>query len=252
MAALEDRSLHCDELVVGHGGTPLLPPVTVAIRPGEFWAVVGRNGAGKSTWIRTVLGLLPPVSGRVVHEPVDLPLAYIPQRTTYDPIVPLQAEAVVRMGLERDCSFLVPGFAREREGEVRDAMEAAGCADLAGHRGAGHNFHTLSDGQKQKVLLARVLVSDPAFAFFDEPTAAMDVIAEGEALSQLDALRRELGIGLVVVSHFLKVAARHADHVLFLDRDDQIVIHGPPDEVFANSSFQARFGDHALAALEAR
>ena len=247
MAAREDRSLRCDDLVVGHGGPPLLPPVTVAIRPGEFWAVVGRNGAGKSTWVRTVLGLLPPVSGRVVHEPVDLPLAYIPQRTTYDPIVPLQAEAVVRMGLERDCSFLVPGFARKREGEVRDAMEAAGCADLA-----SHNFHTLSDGQKQKVLLARVLVSDPAFAFFDEPTAAMDVIAEKEALSQLDTLRQQRGIGLVVVSHFLKVAARYADHVLFLDRDDQIVIHGPPDEVFANSSFLARFGVHALAALEVR
>ncbi|MBU1676486.1 ATP-binding cassette domain-containing protein [bacterium] len=133
MVTEADRALRCDGLVVGHGGVPLLPPVTAAIRPGEFWAVIGRNGAGKSTWIRILLGLLPPVSGRVVREPPDLPLAYIPQRTTYDPIVPLQTETVVRMGLERDRSFLVPGFARRRQGEVRAAMEAAGCADVEDH-----------------------------------------------------------------------------------------------------------------------
>ena len=247
MARDDECTLRCDGLVVGHGGIPLLPPFTAALRPGESWAVIGRNGAGKSTWIRTLLGLLSPVSGRVIREPPDLPLAYIPQRTTYDPIVPLQAETVVRMGLERDRSFLVPGFARRREGEVRAAMEAAGCADLA-----GHGFRTLSEGQKQKVLLARVLVGGPAIAFFDEPTAAMDVVAEGEALARLDALRRERGIGLVVVSHFLKVAARYADRVLFFDREGQIVIHGSPDEIFANESFLARYGDHARAALEVR
>ena len=247
MSLKDDRALRCDGLVVGHGGVPLLPPVTAAIRPGEFWAVIGRNGSGKSSWIRTLLGLLAPVSGQVIREPLDLPLAYIPQRTTYDPIVPLQAETVVRMGLERGRSFLVPGFAGRREGEVRAAMEAADCADLA-----SHCFRTLSEGQKQKVLLARVLVGDPALAFFDEPTAAMDVVAEGEALSRLEELRRERTIGLVVVSHYLEVAARYADRVLFLDREGQIAIHGPPAEIFASEGFLARYGDHARAAMEVR
>ncbi len=207
--------------------------------------MIGRNGAGKSTWIRTLLGLLPPVSGTVQREPADLPLAYIPQRASYDPIVPLQAETVVRMGLERGRSFLRPGFARRREDRVHAAMQAAGCAELR-----GHCFRTLSEGQKQKVLLARVLAGDPAIAFFDEPTAAMDVVAEAEALAQLDALRRERGIGLVVVSHFLEVAARHADAVVFLDRDDQVALVGSPAEVLADPRFVARYGDHARAALE--
>ena len=209
--------------------------------------MIGRNGAGKSTWIRTLLGLLPPVSGAIHRQPADLPLAYIPQRSSYDPIVPLQAETVVRMGLERGHSFLRPGFARRREDRVAAAMAAADCAELR-----GHCFRTLSEGQKQKVLLARVLAGDPAIAFFDEPTAAMDVVAEAEALAQLDALRRERGIGLVVVSHFLEVAARHADAVVFLDRDDQVVLVGTPDEVLADDRFVARYGDHARAALERR
>jgi ABC-type Mn2+/Zn2+ transport system ATPase subunit len=194
-----------------------------------------------------VLGLLRPVAGQVRRDPGNLPLAYVPQRTSYDPIVPLQAETVVRMGLERDRSLLVPGFARRREHRVAEAMAAAGAADLA-----GRCFRTLSEGQKQKILLARVLVGRPALAFFDEPTAAMDVVSEAEALEQLDDLRRECGIGLVVVSHFLRVAARYADQVLFLDREGAVALDGPPKEVFAHPAFTRRYGDHARAALEER
>ncbi len=245
--AAEHGALRCEDLVVGHDGVALLPAVTAVVRPGEFWAVIGRNGAGKSTWIRTLLGLLPPVSGVVARHPDALPLAYIPQRSTVDPIVPLRAETVVRMGLERGNSFLRPGFARRREERVRAAMEDAGCADLR-----GHGFRTLSEGQKQKVLLARVLAGEPAIAFFDEPTAAMDVVAEAEALVRLDALRRERGMGLVVVSHFLEVAARHADRVIFLDREGQVALLGTPDEVLRDPRFVARYGDHARAALEGR
>ena len=244
---MERRLLRCEDLVVGYDGQALLPPMSATIRPGRFLAVIGRNGAGKSTWIRTLLGLLRPLSGRVRREPAGLRLAYIPQRSSYDPIVPLQAETVVRMGLERRGSFLRPGFARRREDRVVAAMESAGCAELR-----GHCFRTLSEGQKQKVLLARVLAGDPAIAFFDEPTAAMDVVAEAEALSRLDALRRDRGIGLVVVSHFLEVAARHADSVVFLDRDDQVALVGAPGEVLADPRFVARYGDHARAALEGR
>ena len=241
---MSDPRLVCRDLVVGHGGIPLLPPVSVELRPGEFWAVIGRNGAGKSTWIRTVLSLLPAVAGEVRRDPDDLPLAYVPQRASYDPIVPLQAETVVRMGLERGLSFLRAGPARRLEDRVQAAMEAAGCADLR-----TQSFRTLSAGQKQKVLLARALAGQPKIAFFDEPTAAMDVVAEGEALARLDELREEHGIGLVVVSHFLEVAARHADRVIFLDRDGQVVLQGTPAEVMSDPRFVARYGDHARAAL---
>ncbi len=241
---MSDPRLVCRDLVVGHGGVPLLPPVSVELRAGEFWAVIGRNGAGKSTWIRTVLGLLPPVTGEVRREPGDLPLAYVPQRASYDPIIPLQAETVVRMGLERGLSFLQPGHARQREARVVAAMEAAGCAELR-----TQSFRTLSAGQQQKVLLARTLAGEPEIAFFDEPTAAMDVVAEGEALARLAELREDHGLGLVVVSHFLEVAAQHADRVIFLDRDGQVVLQGAPAEVMNDPRFVARYGDHARTAL---
>ena len=100
----------------------------------------------------------------------------------------------------------------------------------------------LSEGQKQKVLLARALASTPDLAFFDEPTAAMDVVAETEVLGTLARIRDEQGIGLVVVSHFLEVAARYADRVLFLDADAPVVLAGSPTEVFSHESFRARYG----------
>jgi zinc transport system ATP-binding protein len=60
--------LTCSGLRVGHRGQALLPAIDLTIFPGELWAVIGRNGAGKTTWIRTLLGLVPPVAGSVVHE----------------------------------------------------------------------------------------------------------------------------------------------------------------------------------------
>jgi zinc transport system ATP-binding protein len=233
--------IRCHSLVVGWNGRPLLPPIDATIRHGEICALVGRNGAGKTTWFRTVLGLLAPISGRVETCVQPLPMAYIPQRLRLDPIVPLRARDVVAMGLERRRSFLRPVVGHGARRRVDRALEEMGAASLA-----GLSFRSLSEGQKQRVLMARLLCSEPALAVLDEPTAAMDEVAERETMSLIDQLRRNHQLTVLMVTHHLPVVSRFADNVIFLDRDSQSVVAGPPAEVFEHPAFQARYGREPL------
>lgn len=223
----------CDRLSIGYARTPILPPITLTVGRGEFWAVVGRNGSGKTTWFRTMLGLLPAVGGAIRH-PAGPPRAtYIPQRQGYDLLYPLTALQVVAMAEERGRSFLRPWRAADT---ARAALDEVGAGELA-----GRTFRSLSEGQKQRVLLARLLAARPDVAFLDEPTAAMDRVAEREALALLDRVRDRHGTTIVVVSHDLAVARDFADHCLFVDRASQHVAVGSPAEVFRHEGFQARY-----------
>jgi zinc transport system ATP-binding protein len=201
--------------------------------------VLGRNGAGKTTFFRTVLGLQPPISGRVVRAP-DARIAYVGQALALDRILPVRAREVVAWGLLEGWSFLQRGNGTRRAACLR-ALAAAGAAELA-----ERNYHDLSEGQKQRVLLARMLASQPDVGFLDEPTAAMDAVAEEEAIAQLARLAHEQGLAIVVISHVLGLASRVADEIVFLDRDDAVVVNGPPAAVFAHPSFRRQFGALAV------
>jgi zinc transport system ATP-binding protein len=228
---------------VGYGGTALLPAIDFTLDHGALCAVVGRNGAGKTTWFRTLLGLLPPVGGRIEACTEPLPVGYIPQRAQLDPIVPLRARDVVAMGLERGSSFLRPGLGRQGHQRVERALSQMEAADLA-----RRPFRQLSEGQKQRVLMARLLAGGPELAVLDEPTAAMDEVAERQTLELIDRLRREHDLAVLMVSHHLPVVGNFADQVVFLDREAQVVLAGPPRQVFADPAFQARYGRSELGA----
>ena len=236
MAAQAPVLLTCERLVVGHRPPGLLPPIDLQIRAGEFWAVIGRNGAGKSTWFKTVLGLNRPVSGRVVFAKDDVRLCYVPQRLGLDDLHPMRARDVVAQGTYRKWSFLHPAHWFEPP-EVLRALGEVGAAELGDRL-----FRELSEGQKQRVLLARMLASHGELALLDEPTAAMDVVAEREAFTMLAELNKNYGITIVVVSHYLGVAREFAGRVLFLDRDGASIVVGTPEDVFADARFRERYG----------
>jgi zinc transport system ATP-binding protein len=231
--------LACRALVVGHAGKALLPPIDIELRAGEFWAVIGRNGSGKTSWLRTLLGLLPPVSGRVQTPNGGTRLSYLPQKSAFEEHYPVLVRDVVSMGTERGWSFL-GRVRRERALEVKQALSEMGVSSLA-----DRPFRQLSEGQKQRVLLARVAASGADLAILDEPTSAMDAVAEREAFTLLDALRKRHGMTVVVVSHYLGLVQRFADRALLLDRDTPAIVTGTIDEVFGHDSFRERYGDDA-------
>jgi zinc transport system ATP-binding protein len=233
-----DPLLTCEKLVIGYNDKAMLPPIDMVIRRGQFVAVVGRNGSGKSTWFKTLLGMLPPVSGEIRNSSPEMRSAYVPQTSAIDSLLPLRARELAGWGRLRGWSFLWP-FPRKVD---RDAVERA--LDIAGAKAiAPRPYRELSEGQKQRTLLARLIATEADLVLLDEPTAAMDAVAERETMQRLCALARKRGLGVVVVVHDLEVAAEHADILFFVDRETSAFVVGDAQTVFCHPAFRRQYGD---------
>lgn len=227
--------LACDALEIGYGGVAILPPISFTVRPGEIWVVAGPNGAGKSTLVRTLAGILPHRGGTMTATTPEA-IAYLPQRLLVDPQVPLRGIDLIRQGVERGWRFLRPWLSADDRRRIATAIQEADCADLA-----PRSYHVLSEGQRQRVLLARALAGRPSLLLMDEPTSAMDPNATRATLDRLDRLRRTTGTAVLLISHHLDLALPLADQILFLDRDAGEVLAAPPHQVMAHPAWQRRF-----------
>jgi zinc transport system ATP-binding protein len=233
----------CQQLRVGISGRAILPAIDLTIAAGQFWAVIGRNGAGKTTWLKTLVGLLPPVSGNV-HSAREVRVSYLPQRSGLDDLYPLLAREVVSLGAERGWSFLGAGLnGGQRRSQAERALAEVGAQDLA-----ERPFRSLSEGQKQRVLFARLVAGDAEVAILDEPTSAMDRVAEREAFELIRKLQADHGMAVLVVSHYLAIVREFADRALLLDADAEQVVVGTPQRVFEHPTFRRRYGDFAAEA----
>jgi ABC-type Mn2+/Zn2+ transport system ATPase subunit len=221
---------------VGYHRKAILPAVDLTVRRGTFLGIVGQNGSGKTTIVRTMLGLLPPIAGRVEH-PTGVPrFGYVPQRPELERSFPLSAVDMVLMG-----RFPRIGLGRRVRRADRDAaMEALGRCGLGGLENRA--LHTLSGGQRQRALIARALATDPQILILDEPTTGMDMIAEKALLDLVESFRRELHLGVVMISHHLHLVANFVHEVLLVDRDRMALVHGRVDEVVTPQRLSALYG----------
>ena len=228
-------------LEVGHGGRALLPAVDLHIQRRAFWTVVGPNGSGKTTFVRTLLGLQPPVRGVVERAP-DLRPCYVPQQAALDPIVPIRVLEFVRMGLLERGRLAGPPRAAAIAA-ARAALESVGVRDLDGRL-----LRDLSGGQRQRVLLARALAARANLYVLDEPTAALDVAAEHDVLELVSGLGARTGAAVVMITHVVDEGLRRANHVLLLDRDHGVAVAGTPTEIAGTPALQRLYGPLATGA----
>jgi zinc transport system ATP-binding protein len=182
---------------------------SLEVKPGELVALFGSNGSGKTTLLRGLLGFLSPLAGRVERRP-DLRVGYVPQRETLDPLYPLSASQVARMGSWRDLPFWRLAGARERS-RTHAALEACQASAFASQR-----YAELSGGQRQRVLLARALATEPELLLLDEPTAGVDPEAERAILDLLRRLRETRGLSIWMVTHHVQALAGRADRSVVL------------------------------------
>ena len=206
-------------------GPPALRGIDLDVDAGEFLAIAGPNGGGKTTLLRLALGLERPTHGtvRLFGEPPDrfrdrARLGYLAQRAQLGVQAPATVREIVAAGRSPLNPFGRLGAA-DREA-IEGAIERVGLAPFANRR-----LTRLSGGQQQRAFIAKALVADPRLLALDEPTAGVDVEAQ-EALAELLArLHSELGVTILYVSHEFG-AIEHVVERLVLVRE-RIVFYGP-------------------------
>jgi len=220
---------------VGHGRRPLLTGVELSVTAGDFLAMVGPNGGGKTTVLRSLLGALPLLSGRR-ELPRPLRVGYVPQRDHVDAIWPLTAGEVVLMGRTPGLGILHrPGPGDRRAGA--EALARVGIGDLAERR-----YRDLSGGQRQRTLIARALAADPELLAVDEPTNGMDPAAELSTMDVLRDLHAGGALAVVMVSHRLDAVANYARSLAFVDHERGIFQVGSLEEMLRPGPLSALYG----------
>lgn len=209
--------IRCRDLSVGYGGDPVLEDLTFSVADGTTVALVGRSGCGKTTLLRTLAGILPPLDGTVTvlgtHLPESPPageLGYVPQGLGL-----VTHETVIRNVLHGRLSDL--GRLRSLIGRFPDdaTADARAAIERVGLGGTEHSrVHELSGGQRRRVAIARAFVREPRLLLADEMLSELDPETTRSIVNCLHALQAEVGTTIVMVEHNHDVARDIADTIL--------------------------------------
>ncbi len=204
-------TIEVDDVRFGYERELILDHVSLRIRPGDFLAVIGPNGGGKTTLLKVILGLLKPWSGEVRRRVSRRSaLGYVPQFATFEKDFPLRVTDVVRMGRLGGRS-IGRRFTAEDETAVTAVMDRFRLQDLA-----ATPIGELSGGQLQRALIARALAGDPEILLLDEPLASIDPGSREILMSTLAELHRRIPI--VVVTHDLTPFAPVVEQIACVNR----------------------------------
>lgn len=229
--------LRTRDLSVGFPAKPspriVLAGLDLSVRAGELVCLLGPNGIGKSSLLRTLSGIQPVLSGAIEIDGVDLthitPLELARQVgvvLTERPVVgALSGFRLVELGRYPHIDWL--GRLGARDHEVVDWAIAAVSADHL----ASRDISRLSDGERQRLMIARALAQEPALLLLDEPTAFLDVSSRVELMGLLRRLAREVGLAIVVSTHDLELALRMGDTLWLVTPQGQLYSGAPEDAI---------------------
>jgi len=198
------------DVTTGYGNRIIHSGISLTIEKNDFIGIVGPNGSGKTTFLKTLLGTLKPLSGKI--EKQNLLFGYVPQRDTVQPVLPYTVKDVVLMGRYPSLPLLKLPSAQDRE-VVLECLDRVGIADLE-----GAVYKSLSGGQRQRTLIARALVSKPQVLILDEPTNGMDTPSHHALLNLIADLQEKNQLTVLLVSHLLGDVANLVKKLMLFEK----------------------------------
>ncbi|MGE8206449.1 metal ABC transporter ATP-binding protein [Heyndrickxia sp. NPDC080065] len=225
-------------LTVAYQKKPVLQNISFDIPEGELIGIIGPNGAGKSTLIKSILELIPSVTGEVeiyggTYKDKRKIVGYVPQRESVDWDFPTNALDVVTMGRYGHLGW----FKRPSSKDKQIAMD---CLEKVGMEAFAHRqISQLSGGQQQRVFLARALAQDAQLYIMDEPFVGVDAATEKAIIILLNDLKNQ-GKTVLVVHHDLNTVKEYFDSLILLNVN--LIAVGPTEELFTKEYLQKTYG----------
>ena len=226
----------CKNASFAYEGRTVISDLNLDIHRGEYLCVVGENGSGKSTLIKGLLGLMQPVSGRIVYGDglKHSEIGYLPQRTDVQNDFPASVWEVVTSGCRGKSLFLNAEMRRT----AQKNMELLGITSLK-----NASFMELSGGQQQRVLLARALCATKNLLLLDEPVAGLDPLVTRELYELIAMLHRKHELTVVMISHDITTSLCNASRILHMSQNG--IFLGTPEEYRQTNLGQAFAGGNA-------
>jgi zinc/manganese transport system ATP-binding protein len=228
------------------GGRTIWSNVSLTVRAGEFVAILGPNGVGKSTLLKAVLGLVPITSGQArvlgsTPKTGNAAIGYLPQRRAFGPGVRIRGIDIVRLGWDGDRWGIplppLPWAHRSRAGRarVREVTSLVGAQAYA-ERPIGQ----CSGGEQQRLLIAQALVRRPELLLLDEPLDSLDVISQASVSALIQSVCRSEGVAVMLVAHDVNPILSYLDQVIYLAPNG--VMMGPPEQVITADNLTRLYG----------
>ncbi|WP_421378313.1 metal ABC transporter ATP-binding protein [Bacillus salacetis] len=230
--------LKVKNLAVAYQKKPVLKNISFSLPEGNLIGIIGPNGAGKSTLIKSILELIPALTGDVEifgssYKAARKRVGYVPQRESVDWDFPTDALDVVTMGRYGHLGWVSRPKKKDKQ-IAMECLEKVGMAEFASRQ-----ISQLSGGQQQRVFLARALAQDADLYFMDEPFVGVDAATEKAIISLLNELKQQ-GKTVLVVHHDLNTVKEYFDWIMLLNVE--LIGVGPTEELFTKEYLQKTYG----------
>ncbi|MGP9693350.1 metal ABC transporter ATP-binding protein [Brachybacterium sp. AOP25-B2-12] len=239
MTAAPETVLSLHDATLRFGDRTLWDGLDLDVHRGEVIAVLGSNGSGKSSLLKTILGQLPLSGGTetLLGRPVrrgDRRIGYVPQQTMADEGLPLRGRDLVGLGVDGH-RWGVPLPSRRRRERIDELLASVGA-----QRYADSPVSTLSGGEQQRLRMAQALAADPALLLCDEPLLSLDLPHQAMLVDLVDDARRRLDLGVLFVTHDVNPVLGIVDRVLYIANARFLI--GTVDEVMRSDVLTELYG----------